>query len=159
MISVLMPSIREDLVKQRIEEFSSSACELIVVSPFEVRGRNVVWVKEEFPLGTVQATNLAYKHAKGDYICYLSDCSFVPEDSLLKMKDFVTDNMIGAFKIINDGINAPQWAINGKMYACWGMIKRSTIEALDGLFDERYKGYYADPDLAMRLWDAGRQVS
>ena len=47
----------------------------------------------------------------------------------------------------------------GLMFAPFPFLHRDTIEALGGLYDPIYKSFFADPDLSLRCWAAGGEVS
>jgi len=165
-ISVILPSIRLEEVLQRIKEFSitnqDSDYEIIVVSPFPVKGDKVVHIAEE-PLGCIHAHNTAYKNSSGKYIAYWGDRASPTTNCLSNMLNFVksnTDPFIGSFRFKDSrgGRERRQWTVYGKLYAAFGCASRNTINIIGGYFDPIFKAYWVDPDMCLRTWEHGGKV-
>lgn len=165
-LSILLPSLRPDCVEERIKEFAAEAerldYELIIVSPFEVSGPCVRWIHETEARGCLAAMQQAYEASESPYIMYWSDDAGPLPGSTQVMLAFVKehqDPFVGSFRLLEGrGFEVDQWAVYEKLYACWGCVSRRTLDMVGGLFDPRYSGYWADPDLGLRVWKAGGQV-
>jgi len=164
-ISILLPSLRPEAVKTTIEEFELTSMdidyEIIVVSPFEVKGTRVVWVKEEEPQGSVLATSVAYNIATGRYVIYFSDDVSPTQNCLLEMYRFMLQHespFIGAFMMMSNRNEIGPFAAYQKLYACYGCLSKETASLLGGMFDPRFLYSWADIDLSLRCWEKGGRV-
>jgi len=172
MISILLPSLREELLNKRVVEFAltnpTTQYQLVVVSPFEVKGPNVKWLKDVPPFkGSVRATNFALGSAIGEYIMYFSDDVSPTKDCLKNMIEFVKANemgninpFVGAFRMNRDnGAEIGPWGVFGYPYACYGVVSRASLLKLGNvLFNHNYLYSWVDCDLSMRVWDLGGKV-
>lgn len=172
MISILIPSLREKLLRERITEFAltnpTTRYEIITVSPFEIKESNVIWIKDSAPFrGSVKATNQALGSATGEYVMYFSDDVSPTKDCLKNMTEFLKSNengninpFLGAFKMItipNREIG-PFGAYN-RLYACYGAISKASLLKLNNkLFDNQFLYSWADIDLSLRVWELGGRV-
>lgn len=165
-LSILLPSLRPDAVQRKVEEFLSTNAdvdyELVIVSPFDMRGERVVHVPETERRGVIHAINEAYRHAKGEYIVLWSDDA-TPENGCLRhMLDLVRTKeapFLASFRRRDtSGKEAEQWAVYGKLYAGWLCASRRTFDLVGGLFEPSFKNYWADPDLSLRVWQKGGKV-
>ena len=165
-ISIILPSLREKEVLERIKEFEITNgnfdYEIIVVSPFLVKGKKVIHIFEDKPRGVPLAYNSGYKDSSGQYICWWSDDISPTKNCLLNMVNFLKTKkppFIGAFRIKDKkGIEHSQWKVYGKLYACWGSTSRKTINIIGKFFDPIFKCYFADPDLSLRVWEKRGEV-
>ena len=166
MISVLLPSLRPELVKQRIEDFSTSTIdyELVIVSPFVVEGKNVKWVKESpFCKGSVAATNYALNYSSKDYVVYFSDDVRPTSQCLETMYKFMEEKrkevtpFLGAFKMLLGNREIGPFGAYEKLYACYGCIHKKDIEEI-GFFSSEFVYSWADIDLSLRVWEKGGKV-
>ena len=168
MVSILLPSLREELVKQRVKEWvtnnPNTDFEIIVVSPFKIVGEHVLWTEDYPPFkGSVFATNLALSRAKGDYIIYFSDDVAPTKLCLKNMLEFMKDKpepFLGAFKMFTPtGKEIGAFGAYKKLYACYGCLSRNTLLKLSNiLFRPEFKYSWADIDLSLRVWELGGQV-
>lgn len=166
-ISILLPSLRKELLEKRIEQWnltnSNINFELVVVSPFEVKGDNVLWIRELNRKGSVNATNIAYAFSSADYVTYFSDDVKPTKDCLKNMLDFMNIEKyisLGAFKMetLNGREIGPFGAYN-KFYACYGCIHKKDLEILNNiLFRPEFLYSWADIDLSLRVWDKKGEV-
>lgn len=165
-ISIILPSLRPELVLQRIKEFyktnRDSDYEIIVVSPFKVRGDRVVHIYERELAGTIHAHNVAYENSSGRYIVPWADDTSPTTGCLSNMLRFVKSRkepFIGAFRIKDRrGGELSHWAVYGKLYAGFACFSKKTVELAGGYYDPVYKGYWADPDMCLRNWERGGKV-
>lgn len=168
MISILIPSLREKLLKQRIVEFAltnpTTQYELIVVSPFEIKESNVIWIKDSPPFrGSVKATNQALGSAKGEYIMYFSDDVSPTKDCLKSMIEFLKtkeEPFLGAYKMTHPGgFTIGPFGAYDRLYACYGCLSKTSLLKLNNLlFDNKFQYSWADIDLSLRIWELGGKV-
>ncbi|MGK7903695.1 MAG: glycosyltransferase family 2 protein [Hormoscilla sp.] len=166
-LSILLPSLRRENTIKRIEEFSQTNgevdYEIIVVSPFVVEGDRVIHVLEDEPKGSVCAQNMAYANSSGKYIVIWTDDISPTNNCLVEMLNFVKgkpDPFIGVFRVKRkNGVEEPQWLIYGKLQVCFGCTSRNTITRVGGYLDPVFKSFWSDPDLSLRTWEKGGQVS
>ncbi len=164
-ISILLPSLRPEMVKRRIEEFAQTNSnvdyEIIVVSPFKVEGKNVKWI-EDRRLGSVFATNLAYYYSNSNYVMYYSDKVIPTKNCLTAMLNCVKLNVepfIGAFKMVRfNGREIGAFKCYNKLYACYGCMSKKTVGLIGGFFDIYFLHSWADIDISLRCWEAGGKV-
>jgi len=164
-ISILLPSLRPEMVKRRIEEFAQTNpnvdYEIIVVSPFKVEGKNVKWI-EDRKLGSVFATNLAYYYSNSNYLMYYSDKVIPTKNCLTAMLNYVKLNVepfIGAFKMVRpNGQEIGAFKCYNKLYACYGCMSKKTVRLIGGFFDIYFLHSWADIDISLRCWEAGGKV-
>ncbi|MCM8819150.1 MAG: hypothetical protein NC915_06735, partial [Candidatus Omnitrophica bacterium] len=166
-VSIILPTIRPEEAREKINAFEKTQgnfdYEIVIVSPFSFKGKKVCHILEESPQGGVRATQFGYENSLGEYICWWSDAAFPTKNCLSNMINFLKKKKppyIGAFRIRDKKtkLELAQWRIYGKLYACWGCASRKTIEMVGGLFDINFNQYFADPDLALRVWEKGGQV-
>jgi hypothetical protein len=163
-ISILLPSLREKLVKQRILDWqltnSTIDYELVIVSPFEIKDEKVLWLKDNPPFkGSVFATNVAQSFARGDYLVYFSDDVLPSKNCLKNMLDFMeTDKkklLLGSFKMIqkNTTKEIGPFGAYDLLYACYGCISKENLLKLNNiLFNPIFLYSWADIDLSLRIW-------
>ena len=137
-ISILLATTRPNLANgvidsiNRVSNPNNYSYEILVVGPHEVNGHHVRWVKEDVPLGPIQAFNYGYTQSVGDFIIIMSDGILAPH------------NM---FDIVEEIKNHPNPTLNicalgeGGGYGCktcakqpigyimrWPCISRQTID-------------------------------
>ena len=163
-ISFVLPSIFPTLVAGAIEAARTEAAgldhEIVVVSPFEISGPNVRWVKEESPRGSIAACNLGFAAATGDVLVLLADDNRLDPGALalafahLQAHEAQTPLLSVGFPLGVRGIVAVG-SVYGRYYPYFFMLRRTTLAAVGGGFDEGYVKFHADPDLGLRIWKAG----
>lgn len=166
MISILMVSIRESNAKQRILDWSNTNLdyEIVVVSPFKVTGKNVVHILEKKSRGIIYADYRAYKHAKGDWICFVPDDQVPIKDCLEQAVNFAkgkTEPFIAGFRRYKNYLTRIEYnpgSAYGRLCAGSGVASRSSIEKMGGFFNPIYKSYFADTDMCIRAWVNGGSV-
>ena len=165
-ISILLPSLREEAVLERIEEFSLTNSnvdyEIIVVGPFTITKERVISIYEAKPEGCYAAMRSAYENSRGEWIVYWSDDASPVEHCLSNMLNFIRKDkwpFIGAFSLKNkQGRHLPQWSVYGKLYASWGCISKDTVNMIGGLFDPVFKSFWGDPDMCLRAFQKDIRV-
>jgi glycosyltransferase involved in cell wall biosynthesis len=163
-ISFVLPSIFPTLVAGAIEAAREAARgldhEIVVVSPFEISGANVRWVKEETPRGSIAACNLGFAAADGDILVLVADDNRLDPGALelalahLHARETEHPLLAVGFPLGVRGIVAVG-SVYGRYYPYFFMLRRATLAAVGGGFDEGYVKYHADPDLGLRIWAAG----
>ncbi len=165
-ISIILPSLRQEALFQRVREFSL-ACpdvdyEIIVVSPFEVKMDRVVHIFERDRKGCIHAHGLAYHHASGEYIVPWSDDASPTVgclDNMLKFMKGKRDPFIASFRIKNKyHYELSPWRVYGRLYACWACVSRRTLDMVGGYYDPVFRSYWADPDLSLRVITKGGKI-
>jgi GT2 family glycosyltransferase len=165
-VSIILPSLRREAVLQRVQEFSLTNqrvdYEIIVVSPFAVKEDRVVDIYEDRPQGTIHAHNVAYKNSSGAYIVPWADDAVPTKNCIANILNFVkshNDPFIASFRLKNRyGQELDQWSVYGKLYAGLSCVSRKTIGLVGGYYDGVYRGYWADPDMSLRVWQSGGKV-
>jgi hypothetical protein len=163
-ISILIPSLRENAVKNSIIEFERTNptvdYELVITSPFKVEGKNVVWVEEKTLKGSVFATHEAFLKSSGNYVVYFSDDVTPDMNCLYYMLEFMKANekynklFLGAFKMVTDyDREIGPFAAYKKLYACYGCISKESVEKVGCVFDCNFKYSWCDIDLSLRVWE------
>jgi GT2 family glycosyltransferase len=168
LVSITLPSVRPDLVEQRIKDYERTCAdinyELIIVSSFVVEGPNVIHVPEHTRLGATGAQHEAYDHASGQYVVWMSDDAVPTPGCIKNIVEFVSgkrEPFIAAFRVRNAANHfreRAQAAIYGKLFACWGCASRGTIEQIGGFFDTVYFATHTDVDQSLRCWNSGGEV-
>jgi len=165
-ISILLPSLREQVVKARIKDFEYTNpdfnYEIIVVSPFKVEGNKVIWIQEHSKSNSVSATRIAYYFSKADYIIYFSDDVIPTIFCLENIYNFIKqkeDPFIAAFKMITpSGKEIGPFGTYDKLYACYGCLSKNTIDKIGGFWPSDFLYSWADIDMSLRCWEIGGKV-
>lgn len=169
-VSILLPSLREKLVNQRIGEWANTNeynvdYEIILVSPFQVLGSKITWIKDNPPFrGSVHATNLACGIAQGEYVIYMSDDVKPTKGCLRNLLDFMKEErnhpFLGAFKMLNsNNKEIGPFGVYNRLYSCYGCISKEDLMNLNGiLFKPQFKYSWVDCDLSLRVWEKQGEV-
>jgi GT2 family glycosyltransferase len=165
-VSILLPSLREQQVLRRLEEFSETNRELdyeiIVVSPFSVEGDKIVHLQETEQNGVLSAMNNAYAIAKSEFIVLWSDDAIPRENCIQNILEYARQKQglyaVGFAKEDEKGAGFGQWQVYDKLYVGWLCTSKSTVDSVGGLFDPIFTNYWGDPDLCMRIWENGGSV-
>ena len=180
MISVILPTVRPDKANECIEAIIGAAegcdqIEIVVVSDFQLfdkvyiddrkcakmgfRGGQNLHIRPILRqrLGVVDANNVGYASANGDYIMTLSDEALLQPFALWELEHFVKTYKN---KVLTSPRHIPFYNFKyyDKWFAPFPFAHRSLIDDLGGLFLRDYKCFYADPDLSLRAYVAGYPV-
>jgi hypothetical protein len=75
-LSFVLPTIFPTLAGGAIAAVHEAAAdiehEIVVVSPFEISGPGVRWVRERDPRGSIAECNFGFKHATGDILVLIA---------------------------------------------------------------------------------------
>jgi GT2 family glycosyltransferase len=125
--------------------------------------------------GAVQAMNLGFRAARGEYLVQINDdCRLLPHSiaNAVRFLEAPANRSIGQAAFFHDSpVRRNVFAqicvesvwyyvchVRGLCYANFGMAKRTLYERLN-YFDERYFMYGADPDFSLKVWhEAGLRV-
>lgn len=130
---------------------------------------NLRIVEQEERQGFVQAANLGFRSARGEWALQLNDDCILMPHAIANAIRFMTapahDGRIGqaAFfhstpmarnvhqQIDVEGVRYVVAHVRGLCFANFGLVRRSLGEQL-GWYDERYTMYGADPDFSLKVW-------
>jgi glycosyltransferase involved in cell wall biosynthesis len=163
-LSFVLPTIFPTLAGGAIAAVREAAAdiehEIVVVSPFEISGPGVRWVRESDPRGSIAACNLGFKHATGDILVLIADDNRLDPGALqlalthLETNEAQNPLLMVGFPLAVRGMVAVG-SVYGRYYPYFFMLRRATLAKLGGGFDESYVKFHADPDLGLRCWAAG----
>ena len=128
----------------------------------------VKWVIQPTRGGAVQAMNLGFRAARGEYLIQINDdCELLPHSiaNAVRFLEAPANSLIGQAAFFHDSpvkrnvftqIQVENiWYfvghVRGLCYANFGLARRSLHERLD-YFDERFFMYGADPDFSLKVW-------
>jgi len=123
--------------------------------------------QEDKPRGCCYAFDQAFRLALGDWVCWLNDDIEIYPGSFINIMKFLLSPAncrvgMGAFTSSRNKKDLYDFVLNSCMrvpipYANFGIIRKELLERI-GYLDLKYKKYGWDPDLAMKVWDAGFTV-
>lgn len=111
--------------------------------------------------------NHGFANANGKWIIYASDdIQFFPFsfwNALTSISlgeeiggiSFLHKNTVETYGGVFDNYGYDQ--VGGFPYINFGIVRKSTFDAISG-FDEKFKFYWADVDLCLRIWEAGYKI-
>lgn len=165
MISVILPSVRPERLIDCLNGIVNGSIgidvEIVLVTDYEIPlqqenidNLKIKWVYDPVRKGVVNAINKGVDVARGEYLFSLSDEAILGEGALKHME---------AFSQLNDNIplltpkHYPYYPFfyYKKAFAPFPFIHRSLLDKVGYFIDPAYKAFYADPDLSMRVWEAG----
>lgn len=165
-LSVLVPTLFPELARAAIDDLRPQLAgidhEFVVVSPAQIVGERIVWVREEAPQGSVAAGNRAFAAASGDVV-------LIAVDDVRFSKGAVAEALAAFAEPTRPNplaITFPHrlraldcvWAVFGRLFPTIFAFGRADAEKTGGFLDPGYRTGCADPDLGLRIWAAGGQV-
>lgn len=159
-LSLTLPSLFPEPAIRVIENVRATVrdidYEILLVSPFEVTGPNVRWVREETPKGAGVASAIAYAHSTGDIIFPLAD-------DIELNHGWATEGLKALLRFERDrpyalGVGQTNMIVGtvfGIYYPFFPMVRRATLEAVGGFYLSNYKHHFTDSDFALRIWSIG----
>lgn len=180
-ISVLIASLRPELLKKCLASIHGASqgvdYEVVVVCPFDIPPHDrVVHVKEEKVEGNYNAVAKGYPVTRGEYVVVLSDDVLVVGGSLREMVAFMrprdeelfqgrfvhtfTENLEALEKGEASPLRVlPLHNFFGYMFSGFPCMRKDKIDRIGGLFDnKRYRGFWGDADLGIRVWVHGGRI-
>jgi glycosyltransferase involved in cell wall biosynthesis len=159
-VSIIIPSLRQENIKKLAEFFEkiiSVKYELIVISPYEIDGPNIVMVKEDKPKGIYRAVKEGLPYVKGDYILHMPDDACFSSGSLEHMINFSNSFsgriFLGNWMVYNWPTVYEQGSYYDLPFSGFPFMKRKDLEKIGEFMDTHYDSFYGDPDLSLRVWD------
>lgn len=165
-LSVLVPTLFPDLARAAIDDLRPQLIdvehEFVVVSPMEIAGERIVWVKEESPQGATAAGNHAFAAARGEIVLVAGDDVRFSKGAVAEALAAFADparpkplaitfpHRLRAFDCV--------WCVFGRLFPTIFAFGRADAEMTGGYLDPGYRTGCADPDLGLRIWAAGGQV-
>jgi N-acetylglucosaminyl-diphospho-decaprenol L-rhamnosyltransferase len=178
-VSIIVPSYRRPAaLKACLESIAGTvtvAHEVICVVVADdhetgeiLTGRPVRIITQPTRGGAVQAMNLGFRAAGGEYLVQINDdCTLLPHAvaNAVRFLETPAHQHLGQAAFFHDspvrrnvysqicveGIWYFVCHVRGLCYANFGLARRSLFEQL-GYFDERYFMYGADPDFSLKVW-------
>jgi hypothetical protein len=160
-ISITLPCLYPDLLDRAVANINATTRlphEILVVGPFEAKGDNVVWIREDKPRGVAYAQHVAGMAATGDFVAASADdYDFVDGWDDILLTDFLDRERLHGVRYVM----GMRYAIDNLVGTTFGMyypnfpfMRRSSIEYF-GWISPEYKRGFGDCDLGMRVWDRG----
>ncbi len=160
-ISISLPSLYPNLLYSALERIYSTTgkfdVEIVVMSPFEMSGPDIKWVREDTPGGNCAAHALAYEHATGEVLITLTD-DLLPQDGwletiLARLAEGERRNPLFVTSLHNSlGALGTTFGI---YYPYLPVLSRHTLRAISGYFSRDYIAHFGDADIGLRTWHAG----
>jgi glycosyltransferase involved in cell wall biosynthesis len=169
-LSIIIPSLRKqriDNLISNIKRVSYSNYEIIVVGEKPIYPEGIICIEDKTRDGPISASELGYQNSSGKYITVLPDDCKVLLGWDVNMISFIEqqgNNIFqGNFSLISSGdkkeLPQPVYEYFGKPFAPFFIISRKSIEKVGGFLLTKYKHFYSDVDLSMRVWMNGGVVS
>lgn len=160
-LSLVLPSIFPNAFKRTLDKIVATTrnvdYEVLAVTPFEVAGANVRWIREDTPKGVIHAHATAYEHMAGDILVALSDDALLVDAwadgalaSLIEQETHSASVCLGLHQT-----NLIVGTVFGIYYPFYAVIRKQVLERVGGYYDPAYIAHFADPDLALRVWRGG----
>ena len=160
-ISITLPTLYPTLAMKSIEAIRantlSHSYEIIVVSPKQIEGEDIVWIPEQEPKGNCAAHKLASRHVTGEMIVAMTDDFLVPQfwdeisvDFVKRMESIYPNRPIS----VGLGCHRHLGTVFGKYYPYFPMMRVSTLEKIGGWFTEDLSAHFGDADMALRVWES-----
>ena len=122
----------------------------------------VVVFPEDPPLGPPRGFNALFRRARGEWVCFLNDDLEVgPGWSRALVAEMERHPEVDFFCLPMIEPGEPGYFIplyHELPFACLGVVRREVGDAL-GWFDEGFRFYATDPDLALKAIDAGVRLA
>lgn len=128
----------------------------------------VILSRNEQPLGSVGSRNVMFRRAQGDLLIGFDDDSRLVDSGATArvVERFAREADLGLVSFQDIGPEMPQridpnsaGRLTGEWHAssfsCCGYALRRTVLDQTGLFPEFFFHAYEEPDLSLRIWDAG----
>jgi len=112
--------------------------------------------------------NLGFKCAEGRYVCMISDDSVVHPDTLANGLRHFERELAGGRRVGGVAFYWRSWpeehvyrlgfTLGGRVMVNHGLFLREALEDVGWIDHENYDFYWADSDLALKIWYAGYEI-
>jgi hypothetical protein len=166
-ISVTLPSVYPEALRQTLENLDDATTEheleVIVVAPwtpdrsFYLRRGRVLWVEEANPTGCVAAHAAAFARATGELVtAWTDDHDYVEGWDAIAVENFLRRERPPFSLGLRQVSATPRvGTVFGRYYPYFPLMRCSDVAKVGGWFDTRYTHGFSDPDLGLRVWQAG----
>lgn len=163
-LSISLPSLFPQSLLRVLSNVQATTHEIdyefLAVTPFEVSGPNIRWIREDVPRGNVAAHAAAYAAMTGDIMVALTDDVVLADDwagvALAALEE--REAASGDGRPFCLGLHQSNFAIGtvfGIYFPFFPFVRASTLRRVGGYYDPAYIAEYGDPDLGLRVWSAG----
>jgi glycosyltransferase involved in cell wall biosynthesis len=111
--------------------------------------------------------NLGFRSAQGDYVLMISDdCLLLPnaiDQGAARFESAAGNRRVGAVAFYyRDWPREPDYCVQrtlgGMLMVNHGMYRRSVLDEVGWVDEDRYMFYKADGDLSLKIWQAGYEI-
>ena len=163
-VSICIPSIfpvlAEKAVRKLLEKTDLNIdFEIVVLCREEIKNNRVKWIKDNNPKGVFDAYQTCFENTTGTFVCTLADDRAIHDGWLNHALDVFKKrekNQTYLLSLLCN--NRLLGTCFGRLYANYPFLRRETALKIGGLFRRDYRAHFGDPDLAMRVWNAGGVV-
>lgn len=164
-VSILLPSISPELGTRAIQSILDTTqgldIEIVLVAPYKYSHPLVLSVEEPKQQGCVKAYRTAYQSSTGDFVIPLPDDWLTPPFWLHRLLNFFSAHEPSDHTPYCCGL--PVWGrfgnaigtVFGRYYPYTPLCRRTSVEKIGGFYHSDFVGSWADPDIALRIWNAG----
>ncbi len=157
-ISITLPSLFPNTLARaltNIRENTSVDYEVIVVSPFKVDEKDVIWIEEVERNGCAFAHTVASLRATGDFITGTADdCDYLPGWDIQAIENF-SERKPKDGSMFCLGLHYGLIGTVYGIYYCNFPFMRLEDALKIGYFDGRFKKDFTDADLSFKVWSRG----
>lgn len=151
MIDILIPSLRPDklaIIVSQIEMFSD--------------GADYKLYTDMTPGGIYKAVERMVSVSSNKYVLHIPDDINLMPGFLINMLKFMQEHddelIVADFHVTNGVTEYSQHYYWNQPFSAFPCIKRDDIKKVGGLMDTYYSSFYGDPDLSLRVINAGGSV-
>lgn len=160
-LSLILPSLFPAAMRRTIDNLHATTrgvdYEILAVTPFEVTGPNVRWIREEAPKGAVHAHIMAHERMSGDILVALSDDVLLADNwaqiALANLESRSRPSI--PFGLGLHQSNFILGTVFGIYYPFFIVVRKAVLDAIGCYNDGTYVAHFADVDLGLRIWHAG----
>ncbi len=160
-LSLILPSLFPAAIQRTIDNLQATTrgvdYEILAVTPFEVGGPNVRWIREEAPKGAVRAHIAAYESMSGDILVALSDDVILADNwAAIALANLERREVAGTpFGLGLHQTNFISGTVFGIYFPFFIVVRKVVLDVVGYYTDPEYIAYLADADLGLRIWHAG----
>lgn len=160
-ISITLPSIYPESLERCLNNIKDNTYykyEVIVVSPFALKLKNVIWIEETERRGCAFAHHVAAERSTGKFLTafaddftYRKNWDKFAVDDLLSRERHWPDNYVLGLRFEHQQHIGTNFGI---YYPYFPFMRRSNLASC-GWIGREYRYGFGDSDFGMRVWDAG----